>query len=233
MILEGDIKLICDHAVDCQGSCVDHDSNESSMALARLFTNCCCVDVWRHLFPSRPGFTWTGNDGVVSSRIDLNGCATVWVPFISSRDLLPCPSSDHCNLHFLISVPNLAPPGPGLWKFNISILGEDDYCQLIRKFWADWRYCRPSFPAIMDWWELGKAKVKGITIFFCKGLVAKHWCMQGLLSNLVQYLRRLTMGYRLYWPVSEYSFLNCVYLPRNTCFSAGFLPGVNLTGLFC
>ena len=92
MILEGDINLICDHAVDCQGSHVDHDSNESSVALARLFTNCCCVHVWRHLFPSRPGFTWTRNDGVVSSRIDLNGCATVWVPFISSRDLLPCPA---------------------------------------------------------------------------------------------------------------------------------------------
>lgn len=74
---------------------------------------------------------------------------------------------------------------------------------------------------------------ESLSIFFCKGLVAKHWCMQGLLSNLVQYLRRLTMGYRLYWPVSEYSFLNCMYLPRNSCFSAGFLPGVNLTGLFC
>ena len=130
-ILAGDFNSVFDRAVDRRGSFVDNNSRESSVALARLFTNCCCVDVWRYLFPSRPGFTWTRSDNVVSCRIDLIGCPAVWAPFISFCDLLPSPFSDHCGLRFSISVPDVVSPGPGLWKFNISSLEEDGYCQLI------------------------------------------------------------------------------------------------------
>ena len=99
-ILAGDFNSVFDRAVNRRGSCVDNDSRESSVALARLFRNCCCVDVWRHLFPSRPGFTWTRSDGVKSSRIDLIGCPTIWAPFILSCDLLACPFSDHLFAFF-------------------------------------------------------------------------------------------------------------------------------------
>ena len=88
-ILARDFNSVFDRAVDRRGSCADNDSRESSVALTRLFTNCCCVDVWRHLFPSRPGFTWTRSNGVRSSRIDLIGCPTIWAPFISCL-VIPC-----------------------------------------------------------------------------------------------------------------------------------------------
>ena len=188
-ILAGDFNSVFDRAVDRRGSCVDDNPRESSVALARLFTNCCCVDVWGYLFQSQPGFTWTRSDGVVSSRIDLIGCPTVLAPFISFCDILPCPFSDHCGLGFSIPVHDVVSPGPGLWKFNISILEEDGYCQLIREFWADWKYRTPSFPTVMDWWELGKSKVKGITVAFCKELVGKRRRIRGLLSNFAQHLR--------------------------------------------
>ena len=137
-------------------------------------------------------------DGVRSSRIDLIGCPTIWAAFLLGCDLLPCPFSDHCGLRFSISVPDAVPPGPGQWKFNTSILEEDAYCQLIRKFWADWTYRRPSFSSVMDWWEFGKSKIKRIRIVFCKELVAKRRCMRGLLSNLAQHLKSNGV---MYWPV--------------------------------
>ena len=89
-ILAGDFNSAFDRAIDRQGSCVDNDSRESSLALVRLFTNCCCVDAWRHLFPSRPGFTRTRSDGVRSSRIDLIACPTIWAPFILF--VISCPA---------------------------------------------------------------------------------------------------------------------------------------------
>ena len=90
-ILAGDFNSVFDRAVDHRGSCVDNDSRESSLALVRLLTNCCCVDAWRHLFPSRPGFTKTRSDGVRSSRIDLIGCPTIWAPFILFVNSCPAP----------------------------------------------------------------------------------------------------------------------------------------------
>ena len=50
-IFAGDFNSVFARAVDRRGSCVDNDSRESSVTLAKVFTNCCCVDVWRHLFP--------------------------------------------------------------------------------------------------------------------------------------------------------------------------------------
>ena len=41
----------------------------------------------------------------------------------------------------------------------------------------------------MDWWELGKSKIRGISIVFCKELLAKRRCMRGMLSNLAQHLK--------------------------------------------
>ena len=110
------------------------------------------------------------------------------MPFFSSCDLPPFPFSDHCGLRLSISVPDIVPPGPGLSKFNILMLEDDGCCQLIREFWADWRSRRSSFPTIMDWEELGKSKIKGITIVFCKYLVPKRRCLRGLLSNLAHTL---------------------------------------------
>mgnify|MGYP002259937745 CR=1 FL=1 len=89
-ILAGDFNLVFDRAIDRQGSCVDNASHESSLALVKLFTNCCCVDAWHHLFPSRPGFTRTMSDGVRSSRIELIGCPTIWAPFILF--VISCPA---------------------------------------------------------------------------------------------------------------------------------------------
>ena len=89
-ILASDFNLVFDRAIDRQGSCFDNDSRESSVALVRPFTHCCCVDAWRHLFPSQPGFTRTRSDGVMSSRIELIGCATIWAPFILF--VISCPA---------------------------------------------------------------------------------------------------------------------------------------------
>ena len=33
--------------------------------------------------------------------------------------LFPCPYSDHCAVLLSVTVPDVVPPGPGLWKLNI------------------------------------------------------------------------------------------------------------------
>ena len=46
----------------------------------------------------------------------------------------------------------------------------------------------------MDWGELGKSKIKGNTIVFCKDLVPKRRCFRGLLSNLAQHVKSKAIG---------------------------------------
>ena len=121
-VIVGDFNTVFDRAIDRMGSVVGDVSRESSVALGRLFSDVCCIDIWRYLHPSSSGFTWTKADGSLSSRIDLIGCPYIWVASVSACDILPCPCSDHCAVVLSVSVPNVVPPGPGLWKLNVSVL---------------------------------------------------------------------------------------------------------------
>ena len=78
-VIVGDFNTVFDRAIDRMGSVVGDVSRESSIALGRLFSDVCCIDIWRYLHPSSSGFTWTKADGSLSSRIDLIGCPYIWV----------------------------------------------------------------------------------------------------------------------------------------------------------
>lgn len=95
--------------------------------LSNLVEDCCVVDIWRYLHPSSVGFTWTRWDGSLASCIDLFGVPFSWVPSVSSCTFIPCLFSDHCGVYLSLSIPDTVPPGPGLWKLNISILDDPDH----------------------------------------------------------------------------------------------------------
>ena len=166
-LLVGDFNTVFDRSKDRRGSNPLDSSRESSICLAGLFDSCCVTDIWRYLHPDSSCFTWTKSDGSLASRIDLCGVPYVWVPSVSSCDIVPCPFSDHCALFLSLFVPDVVPPGPGLWKLNISILSEDDYYNLIANAWRDWRFSVPRFPSLAKWWEEGKSLIKGLTIKYC------------------------------------------------------------------
>ena len=69
----------------------------------------------------------------------------MWVSSVLSCNIVPCPFSDHCAVILCVSVPDVVPPGPGLWKLNISVLEEEEYVNLISNFWTSWRGQRHLF----------------------------------------------------------------------------------------
>ena len=133
-LLCGDFNMVLDHVIDRRDSCPFDVSCESSVILSGLFLDCCVVDIWCELHPGVSAFTWCEPDGALASRIDLIGCPYVWVPHMSSADILPCPFSDHCALSFCWILPDSVPMGPGLWKLNLAIL-----VSLIKDLWFFWQ----------------------------------------------------------------------------------------------
>ena len=126
-VLAGDFNAVFDRALDRSGSDPSDLSRESSTSLQGLFDSCCVIDFWRYLHPSNAGFTWTRWNGACASRVDLFGVPYVWVPSVSSSDIVPCPFSDHCGVFLSVSVPDVVPPGPRLWKLNTSVLEDAEY----------------------------------------------------------------------------------------------------------
>ena len=108
---------------------------------------------------------------------------------MSSCDLVPCPLSDHCALLVSVFVPGIVPPGPGLWKLNDSVLGEDGYVQLITSFWNGWRTKMTSFSSLAKWWEVGKREIRELTKNYCVRRARETRASRDLLVRLSVHLK--------------------------------------------
>ena len=71
-VIVGDFNTVFDRAIYCMGSVVGDVSRKNSIALGRLFSDVCCIDIWRYLHPSSSGFTWTKADGSVAHIFGLH-----------------------------------------------------------------------------------------------------------------------------------------------------------------
>lgn len=164
-------------------------NRDSSQTLANLFRECCILDAWRTLHPSVLGFTWDKPDGSLSSRIDLVGCPYSWASSVSSCEIHPCPFSDHSAAVFTSLIPEVVPRGPCRWHLNVSTLDDPDFITLITDFWTQRQKRKHSFPSILDWWDLGKSKIKGLTIKHCNEKSRERHGFRSLLSNLASHLK--------------------------------------------
>ena len=189
MILCGEFNEVFDRSVDRAGSDPLVSPRDSSSSLTYLFDDCCVVDIWRYLRPSSVGFTWTRWDGSLASRIDLFGVPFSWVPSVSSCSFVPCPFSDHCGVLLSCSIPDAVPPGPGIWKLNISVLDDPEYVELISNAWRSLRNSISRFPSLAKWWDGEKSLIKGLTIRYCCRKAGARSCLRDLLVPLIDHLK--------------------------------------------
>ena len=188
-LLAGDFNTVFDPTLDRRPPSLSSSPRESSDALSRLFADADVIDIWRHLHPDQSSFTWTHPDGVYASRIDIIGCPSTWVPFVTSSSILVCPYSDHdvCALSF--SLPSVVPRGPGYWKLNTSILDEPEYQTLIRSFWTEWKAQETSYNTPQNWWDVGKLKIKSLTIQYCTSRAKRKRSRRAMLTSRANLLK--------------------------------------------
>ena len=136
--------------------------------LASFFRDLSCVDAWPSCHPTQQAFTWLQTDGTCASRIDLVGCPVSWLPSVSTCDIFVCPVSDHSAVSLtLTSLPGAVSRGPGFWKLNTSILTEPDYIAEISSFWSTWQGSKDSSSSLLDWLDLGKARIESLSLDYC------------------------------------------------------------------
>ena len=188
-VLCGDFNAVFDCLLDHVGLHPVDTVQESSVALAHLFSPCCVTDIWRYLHPSANSFTWSRWNDLIASCVDLIGCPHAWISSVGGCDILPFPFSDHCALFFSVSVADAISPGPGLWKLNSSILDEPEFILLISSFWS---FCRGrifSFSSLAEWWDAEKAEIKRLSIDYCRNRAKAKRGEHDLLSPLVSFLK--------------------------------------------
>lgn len=89
------------------------------------------VDAFRKLHPHFRQFTWFNSDFSIASRLDKFFVSSNFVPLLQSCAISPCCFSDHdfIDLHFVLN--DTLVRGPGLWKFNNSLLSDSVFYSFI------------------------------------------------------------------------------------------------------
>ena len=69
---------------------------------------------------------------------------------------------------------------------NVAIV---ENVAVIASFWASWREKKSDFVTVMDWWEVAKSKIKGLTVTYCKNRAERLRNRHNLLVWLVSHLK--------------------------------------------
>lgn len=160
-IVGGDFNCYDSH-LDKLGSAVI-DSNLSDFKSAFRFR-----DAWRSLHPKVKAYTWFSPDLSVASRLDSFMVSSSLTDQIESCDIVPCVFSDHNFVTFNLVLTDLPLFGPGVWKLNIALPQDSEYCSEIVSLIDFFIRLKHTFPTIRCFWEFLKFEIKSLSISFAR-----------------------------------------------------------------
>ena len=91
--------------------------------------------------------------------------------YVKKFDIQPSIAPDHCAVYIILSIPEINSRGPGFWKFNNSLLADDEYLEMVRDQ-SYYPFLRNKYKNVKDiqlLWELLKMEIRSATISFAKG----------------------------------------------------------------
>lgn len=162
IIFGGDFNCVLNLSLDKKGGRM-HTNFQARSEIFEVMKKRCLVDIWRELNPNSKRFTWRSNsDPPIMCRLDF---------FLISKNLKSCIdnsiiSNGYRTDHNLVSIhmnDNYEKPGKGFWKFNVSLLNDLDYINMVKEnigFILEEN--KDANPQIL--WETIKCVIRGDTI---------------------------------------------------------------------
>ena len=87
---------------------------------------------------------------------------------LKQTEVSQCFYSDHRLVWAELSNNVTLCKGPGLWVMNNSILNDNVYQTIFSEFWENWKLQKGNFINLSMWWDIGKKRIKSLTIDYCK-----------------------------------------------------------------
>ena len=126
------------------------------------------IDIQRDRYPNLNKYSYFSKSLGVKSRIDFLLIAKNLKSYVRKADIEPSIAPDHRTVYLSLSLPESSRRGPGFWKFNNSLLDDDEYLDMVRGLYP---LLREKLNDIQDkriTWELLKMEIRSATISFAK-----------------------------------------------------------------
>ena len=132
-----------------------------------LIGNLDLYDTWRLFNPQDKEFTWFRNNPFIARRLDYVLTNANLFDKTIDCNIHSVPSTDHRGCSILIKFSNIE-RGPGLWKFNNSLLNDPKYVSEMNSLIQDFTSEIVEHTDYQMEWELLKLKIKSHTISYSK-----------------------------------------------------------------
>ena len=167
-IIGGDFNCISNLYLDKIGG--DSQAGSTALeALTDLLKDFNLSDIFRSMHPSARKFTWTNSK--VSSRLDKFYVSPEILANSKHCEITVFPSSDHDAPFLSFKLQNSQPRGRGTWKFNTSVLENDEFTCNMKHFLKFWVTRKKDFVGKLHiWWDIGKMKIRNRCKKFSKHL---------------------------------------------------------------
>ena len=131
------------------------------------------IDVFRKQYPRKPCFSYESKALKVSSRIDFFLVARPLTNWVLNIETKASNAPDHKAIKLTLK-PLGVKRGPGLWKFNNSLVEDEEYVKLIKE---NYPIIGEKYRELEDkrlCWELIKMEIRGLTIAYSKNKAKKQ-----------------------------------------------------------
>ena len=153
------------------------------------------VDAWRKLHPRVRACSWFNSNFSIGSRLDKFFISRNFFSSVLSCEISPCAFSDHDFVNLSLQFDSNFVRGPGLWKFNSSLLNDSDFCYSFDARIRELFDCVDCFPSVKSWWDFFKTSIRSEIISFAKN---KHRCLSHervlIINTIIALKRRLVSG---------------------------------------
>ena len=162
LIICGDFNCVVDPNRDRQSVARLSQRTSDTETIQGILTGLSVIDIYRQRHPSTPSYTWTRSHTHTAARLDMFLVSSLLDHRVKNVSVLSTAFSDHFGVSLRVGGQTEVSRGGGYWKFNSVFLSEEPFRRRIMAFWLHWRYKKDRFPSVLQWWDAGKARLKGI-----------------------------------------------------------------------
>ena len=88
------------------------------------------IDIWRIRNPDAMRFTWRRKNPIIQRRLDFWLISSITQEEVVNVDIIPAIRTDHSAITIHINGIEETRRGPSFWKFNSSLLEDEEYIKV-------------------------------------------------------------------------------------------------------
>ena len=172
IILGGDFNVHFNSTLDNLGGRMVAKSSVQNIKELMLAHD--LVDIWRLQNPETNQFTWSQKNPPIKRRLDYWLISDSSQDYISKTNIIPAIKSDHSAIILNLNSFKDRPFGPSYWKFNSSLLNDEEYVSMITSQYPIWLAEFADVIGKRIFWDLIKYRIRQVTIRYRKSKSKKR-----------------------------------------------------------